>query len=130
MVDLGPTPHQARCDAVQAEFRAEQAAPQRRSIRRDPPPLPRALVPTDDPLQLRLAEELEYARRTLDVMGDTLAADPNVVSRHLVALQSVDILGQLLGHIASVVRSSDPHGAVERIGMGELKARLTRRSIG
>ena len=130
MDDFAPTPGQARCDAVQAAYRAEQAAPKRRSIRRDPPPLPRALVPTDDPLQLRLAEELDYARRTLDVMGDTLASDPNVVSRHMVALQSVDILGQLLGHIATVVRSSDPHGAVERIGMGELKARLTRRSIG
>ncbi len=47
----------------------------------------------------------------------------------MVSLQSVDIIGQILGHIAAVVRSSDPQGAVERIGMGDLKARLTRRSI-
>jgi hypothetical protein len=45
---------QARCDVIQAEFRAEPKG--RRSIRRDPPPLPQALVPTDDPLLLRLAE--------------------------------------------------------------------------
>ena len=128
---------QARCDAIQAEFRAEQCerpsirrAPQkRRSIRRDPPPLPAALVPTDDLLKLRLAEELEYARRMIEAMGDTLSADPNLVMRHMVSLQSVDIVGQVLGHVANVIRSSDPDGAVELIGMCELKARLQRTKI-
>jgi len=118
---------QAQCDIVQAEFRAEPKA--RRSIRRDPPPTPAALVPTDDALRLRLAEELEYARRMLGVMGDELASDGLIVSRHMTALQSLDIVSQMLGHVASVVRSSDPDGAVERIGMVELKARLTRKSV-
>ena len=118
---------QARCDSIQAEFRAE--APDRRSIRRDPPPTPAALIPTDDPLQLRLAEELEYARRMLEVMGETLSADGLLVARHLTTLQSVDIVGQMLGHIANVIRSSDPPGAVGRIGMSDLKARLTRKSV-
>ena len=130
---------QARCDAIQAHYRAEQQArpsirreppPPRPSIRRqNPPPLPQALVPTDDALKLRLAEELEYARRMIESMGDTLSADPQLVMRHMVALQSVDIVGQILGHVANVVRSSDPAGAVERIGMSELKARLTRTKI-
>ena len=124
---LTSAPAQARCDIIQAEFRSEGA--QRRSIRRDPPPLPKALVPTDDRLRLRLAEELDYARRILDSLGDQLSGDPSVVARHLVAMQSFDVIGQLLGHVAAVVRSSDPEGAVERIGMSELKARLTRRSI-
>ena len=119
---------QERCDIIQAEFRAEPKA--RRSIRRDAPPLPAALVPTDDLLRLRLAEELEYARRMLGVMGDELSSDGLVVSRHMTALQSIDIVSQMLGHVASVVRSSDPDGAVERIGMVELKARLTRKSVG
>ena len=118
---------QARCDIIQAEFRKEE--PQRRSIRRDPPPLPPALVPTEDRLRLRLAEELEYARRMLEVMGDELSSDGAVIMRHMVAMQSVDIVGQMLGHIANVVRSSDPDGAVDLIGMCELKARLTRRNI-
>ena len=126
-----PSEAQARCDAVQAEFRAQQqqAEPQRRSIRRDPPPLPPALVSTDDALMQRLAEELEYARRMLEQMGDTLSADPAVIARHMVSLQSVDIIGQILGHIANVVRSSKPKDMVELIGMCELKARLTRRSL-
>jgi hypothetical protein len=117
---------QARVDAIQAEHRAAQAP---RSIRRDPPPLPAALIPTDDELKVRLAEELEYARRMLDAMGDELSADMGVVMRHSVALQTIDIVGQLLGHVAAVTRSSDPVGAVERIGMCELKARLTRYTV-
>ena len=119
---------QAAVDAVQADFRAEQAGGERRSIRRaDAPPVDPALVPTDDQLRRRLADELEYARRLLEAMGDALSADMGVVMRHAVALQSVDIIGQMLGHIAAVTRSSAPERAVERIGMCELKARLTRR---
>ena len=89
--------------------------------------MPAALVPTEDRLRQRLAEELEYARRMLDIMGDALASDGAVVVRHGTSLQSVDIVGQMLGHIATVLRSSDVGGAVDRIGMAELKARLTRR---
>jgi hypothetical protein len=44
----------------------------------------------------------------------------------MTSLQTVDIAGQILGHIASVVRSSDPSGAVEKIGMCDLKGRLKR----
>jgi hypothetical protein len=65
----------------------------------------------------------------LDIMGDSLASDGAVVVRHGTSLQSVDIVGQMLGHIANVIRSSDPEGAVDLIGMSELKARLQRRSI-
>lgn len=107
----------------------ESARAKPRSIRREPPPLPRALIPTDDVLRLRLAEELEYAQRILALMGDDLSADPLLISRHVGTLQSVDVVSAMLGHIASVIRSSDPDGAVERIGMSELKARLTRTSI-
>ena len=118
---------QGRCDVIQAQFRAETTA--RRSIRRDPAPTPKALIPTDNSLMLRLAEELEYARRMLDAMGDSLSADGLILSRHGTALQSVDIAGQILGHVADVIRSSDPRGAVDRIGMCEMKARLTRFKI-
>jgi hypothetical protein len=121
-----PSPAQVRCDGIQQEFRATG---ERRSIRHGPPPLPAALVPTGDPLSLRLAEELEYARRLLDQMGESLSSDPIVIARHLTDLQAVDIIGQIIGHIANIVRSSDPAGAVERIGMADLKGRLKRLSI-
>ena len=100
-----------------------------KSLRRDPAPLPPAPVLTGDQLKLRLSEELEYARRMLDQMGDSLASDSNVLMRHGVSLQSVDIVGQVIGHIANVIRSDNPQAAVDGIGMAELKARLQRRSI-
>jgi hypothetical protein len=118
------TPGQARCDSIQAAFRGGGAPV---SLFREPPPRPDPLELTDDPLQLRLAEELDYAARMLALMGDDLAADMGVVIRHSVVLQSIDIVGQMLGHIASVVRSLDPDAAVDRIGMGDLKARLVRK---
>ena len=116
---------QARCDSIVSEAKSQP----RPSIRRDPPPAPPPPPPTDDVLRLRLAEELEFARRMLDTMGDALSADAGVVMRHSVQLQSVDIIGQMLGHIANVVRSSDPPETVSRIGMCELKSRLTRKSL-
>ena len=100
----------------------------RKPLRRDPPPTPPALVPTQNELHLRIAEELDYARRLLDQLGDELSGDPAVVARHTRALQSFDIVGQMLGHLSSVIHSCDPEDAVERIGMAELKARLMRRS--
>ena len=126
---------QARCDAIKADFWTEQSArgtsageaEARPSIRRKAPPLPPALVPTDDVLKLRLADELEYARRMIETMGDSLSSDPHLVARHMVTLQSIDTAGQILGHVATVVRSSDPEGAIDRIGMCELKARLLRK---
>jgi hypothetical protein len=116
---------QARCDSIQADFRSEQKA--RASIRRDPPPTPKALASTNDGLMLRLAQELDYARRMLEALGDSLSSDGVILSRHGVALQSVDVVGQTLGHLAGVLRSSDIPGAVDRIGMTDLKARLMRR---
>ena len=75
-------------------------------------------------LELRLAVELEHARRMLVEMGDELAMNDEVVAEHGVALQAVDIVGQMIGHIANVVRADDRDAAVARIGMCELKARL------
>jgi len=117
----------AEREVIRADVSGEQKP--HPSVRREPPPLPKSAVPTEDQLRLRLAEELEYARRMLTSMGDELSSDGLVVSRHLAELQTIDIVGQMLGHIASVVRSSDPPAAVDAIGMGELKARLMRRTL-
>lgn len=120
-------PAQTRCDGILSDYRANPADPATFVQPSTPPAPPPA---TDDLLLLRLAEELEYARRMMDAMGDALCADPAVVMRHSVSLQSVDIVGQMLGHIANVVRSSRREDSVELIGMCELKSRLTRRSLG
>ncbi len=107
--------------SIQAAFRPDEESA---IARGEPPPPP--LQPTNDELQRRLAGELDHARAMLEQMGDELAADMGVVMRHSVALQSVDIVGQMVGHIANVIRALDPEAAVERIGMCDLKDRLTR----
>jgi hypothetical protein len=79
-------------------------------------------IPT--PLDTLLAQELDHARRMLEEMGDELALDSLVVTEHGLALQAVDIVGQMIGHIANVVRAEDRALAVENIGMCELRAKL------
>jgi hypothetical protein len=100
----------------------------RRPLRRDAPlrAVPPPTDDTGDQLRLRLSEELDYARRMLDVTGDQICADRIVVTRHAAALQSLDKVGQILGHIAAVIRSADPNSAIDGIGMSDLRARLTR----
>ena len=99
------------------------------TVRRDSVPLAGTIEPTDDPLRLRLAEELDYARRMINALGDTLAADNMVVVRHGAVMQSLDIVGQMIGHVSNVVRAEEPDEVVQSIGMSELKARLLRRSL-
>jgi len=81
----------------------------------------RALTPLDH----LLAAELDHARDMLVMMGDELAMSQDLVAEHGMALQAIDIVGQMLGHIANVVRAEDPEAAIERIGMCELKTKLS-----
>ena len=76
-------------------------------------------------LDLLLAAELDHARDMLMRMGDELAMSQEIVAEHGTALQAVDIVGQMLGHIANVVRADDRNSAIARIGMCELKTKLT-----
>ena len=81
----------------------------------------RALTPLDH----LLAAELDHARDMLVMMGDELAMSQELVAEHGMALQAIDIVGQMLGHIANVVRADDPEAAIDRIGMCELKTKLS-----
>ena len=101
-----------------------QADPPRRTV-------PSRRARTDRrPASRKAWEELEYVRRMLDIMGD--AGLRCCCDLHGIAslCNRSTSSAQMLGHIAQVIRSSDPEGAVETIGMSELKARLQRRSIG
>ena len=72
-----------------------------------------------------LAAELDHARDMLVMMGDELSMSPEIVAEYGMALQAVDIVGQMIGHIANVVRAEDRRAAIERIGMCELKTKLS-----
>ena len=117
-------------DSVRQIWGMEEPVPEedRKPLRRDAPlgSVPPAIENTEDQLRLRLSEELEYARRILDATGNQICGDRLAMTRHAVALQSLDKVGQMLGHIASVIRSSDPVSAIDEIQMGDLKARLKR----
>jgi hypothetical protein len=115
---------QARVDSIVASARAQEPVKLSRPLFRAPVSAP--LDPSTDVLDRRLEEELTFCRRTLEGMGDKLCDDPILLSRHQVTLQSIDLLAQMLGHIASVIGAADREDAVSRIGMVELRNRLTR----
>ena len=77
----------------------------------------------------RIAEELGFVARKLELLGDALSGDPLVVGRHAHELQELDIAMQVLGHLATVLQSADPIQSAERIGMAELSRRLTRKQL-
>ena len=116
---------QGRVDAFQAEARAAPIVP--------PAPLPPASAAAGEEARLairaRLADELAYVRRLLDSMGDELVNEPIIVSHHGRTLQSIDLASQILGHLSNVLVADDPAGAVERIGMEDLRARLKRKPL-
>jgi hypothetical protein len=114
---------QADCDAIQAEARRVDGRP---SILRAVP-VPR-LEPTTDLIETRLAEEIAFTRRMLEALSDQLSSDPLLLQRHPHSLQSFDIIGQTLSHLATVIGASDKAAAISRIGMQDLKARLARPS--
>jgi hypothetical protein len=116
--------HQRRVDEVIASVRREGSA--RPSLFKPPPPRPN---PSEDPLDLRLAEELEVIRRRLDQLADILASEPIMLHRYGPMLQSLDLTDQVLGHLARVIGSREKGLAVEQITLTELKGRLNRRPL-
>jgi hypothetical protein len=98
----------------------------RRAEDRDPSPAPAAHGADVD---ARLAEELAYVRRMLELLSDRLADEPVFVQRHADKLQQFDLAGQILGHLAAVLQAEDREAAIQAIGMEELRARLMRKAL-
>jgi hypothetical protein len=115
---------QRRVDAIQAQARADPAAG-----RAEPSP-PAAEAQALEGFEARLAEELTYVHRLLESLGDELVSEPIVIQRHARALQSIDLAGQILGHVAAIIVAEDQGAVVERIGMEDLRARLKRKPLG
>ena len=113
---------QAECDAIQAAARSEVG----RALQEHPLKPEGVLETTDDLVEARLAEEIAYAQQLLEAVGDRFIADPLILQRHQATMQSFDIIGQLLGHLAKVAAAKDKNAAIDRIGMQELRARLKR----
>jgi PilZ domain-containing protein len=114
---------QRRVDAIQAEVRA--GIPAQRASGTPA----QASTPSPD-FDARLADELGFVQRLLESLGDELITDSFLVQRHGRALQSLDLAGQILAHVAAIIVAEDKGAVVEQIGMEDLRARLKRKPIG
>lgn len=117
---------QRRVDAIQAETRADMAMGRALRSTGTAPEPPAVLADLDK----RLADELGYVQRLLEGLGDELIADLLLIQRHGKSLQSLDLVGQILGHVSAILRADDKAAVVEEIGMEDLRARLKRKAIG
>ena len=120
----GPA-QQRLIDSVKSEV-AAGAAPARASIFKPAPARP---APSSNPIEHRMAEEIECIRRHLDLLGSTLANDLVLVRRYTTQLQSIDLVNQLLGHLANVIAADNKALAIDQVGHQELRARLKRRPL-
>ena len=119
-----PSAHQREVDAMMAEIRASMT-PAKRPLFKEPPPRPEISA---DPIDHRIAEELDMIRRRLDQIGDALIADPILLHRHSTSLQGLDLTNQVLAHLAEVIKASDKAKGADAVKMDDLRARLKRRS--
>lgn len=112
---------QTRVDTIQAAIRTGSGF------------VPTPAAPQPAPLQAdldsRLSQELAFVRRLLEQLGEELSDEPAVLARHMRALQSFDLAGQILGHIANILVADDRATAVNAIGMEDLRGRLLRKPV-
>ena len=122
--------HQARVDRIVAQARADLAESPVQAARGPIlSALPASLALTDAPLDRRLAEEIDYARRHLDTLGDVLSDNGYLLHKHGRELQSLDKINQLLAHIGRVISAQDRRQAAAAITLEDLRARLLRTGI-
>ncbi|WP_425600722.1 PilZ domain-containing protein [Sphingomicrobium clamense] len=77
-------------------------------------------------LSPRIAEEMRSLQRRLESLGDSLANDPILMFRYQRQLQDIDVMMQILGHLATVTEADDHVTAAMSIGREALRRRLLR----
>jgi hypothetical protein len=112
---------QARVDAIQKAVR-EGAV-----LQAEPAGATGAEMSATD-LETRITEEVDFVRRLIDDLGEELTDDPVAVQRHMQAVQTLDRVSQILGHLGSVLNAPDRLAATQAITMCELRERMLRRA--
>jgi len=112
---------QARVDGIQAALRQGAAMPAA------PPGESPAEQIDRDRLDALIAEEIRQVARALESALDDLSENPEVLTRHERALQSLDIACAILDSLTPVLRAADRDKAVEAIPMHEIRSRLSGR---
>jgi len=70
------------------------------------------------------ASALQSIALEVEEMGLGLAADPDILARHMTSLQSIDEWSQHLSQLASVIAADDRLAAVDRVNLDHLKRKL------
>jgi hypothetical protein len=123
-----PSDHQTRVDRIVAQARADMAAGALPTVR-GPVLTGQPVAITEDVLDRRLAEEIDYARRHLDTLGDLLSNNGYLLHKHSRELQSLDKVNQLLAHVARVISAANRRQAAASITLEDLRARLMRAGL-
>lgn len=63
------------------------------------------------PLHHHLAMQLDELGKSLERLGETLCADPAVISSHIGALQEIDRIAQMQFAISAVIAAENPRDA-------------------
>lgn len=113
---------QARVDAIQIAVRTGAALP-------ETAPKPTVGLSQGD-LETRVTEEIIHVRRLLDELGEGLVEDPNVLQRHMQALQNLDRASQILEHLGTVLSAPNRLAAADAVVMQDLRERLLRKAGG
>jgi hypothetical protein len=117
--------HQQRVDEMIAAVRREAQTGRPNLFK----PAPAKPEPSTRLLDHRIADELDYLARQLELLGGILVNDPILLMRHSGPLQSIDLMKQSLAQLARVVAAEDKEAVADRITLTELKGRLQRKSI-
>lgn len=78
-------------------------------------------------MPLAVAEELDGLARRIVALGDALAEDGDLVARHMIDLQDIDCVAQMLGALATVLRADQVDATLDELPVRELALRLIRR---
>ena len=76
-----------------------------------------------------LAQELLLGREQLDSLAETLCADPDIVHRHVAALQTLDSVGQSQAAIAQIIQAEDMSTAARTHSLEAIIRRLQGLSL-
>lgn len=63
------------------------------------------------PITQQLASQLDELGKSLERLGETLCADPAIISSHIGALQEIDRIVQMQFAIATIITADDPYEA-------------------
>lgn len=63
------------------------------------------------PITQQLASQLDELGKSLERLGETLCADPAIISSHIGALQEIDRIAQMQFAIATIITADDPYEA-------------------